>query len=63
MNAIAKEHIEVLKTLETRGLISKQAMKSIRGQVLNMRSFDERENYLKKSIKKLSRKATYKESL
>ena len=52
MTGIAVEHIEVLKTLNNSGLVSRQAMKSIRGQVLSMRSFEEREAYLKKIIKR-----------
>jgi hypothetical protein len=56
MNSIAIEHIEVLKTLNTNGLLSRQAMKSIRGQVLNMHNFEEREAYLKTIIKKSAKK-------
>jgi len=46
------EHIQVLKTLYDSGSISRQAMKTIRGQIINMQSYDERESYLKKIIKR-----------
>ena len=49
---IKKEHIQVLKTLYESGQISRQAMKSIRGQIISMRSDEEREAYLKKIIKR-----------
>jgi hypothetical protein len=45
-----KDHIQVLQTLFFSGLITRQTMKSIRGQVLAMRSDAEREAYLKKII-------------
>ena len=44
------EHIEVLKTIYDAGLITRQAMKSICGQVLRMPTASEREAYLKKVI-------------
>ena len=43
------EHLEVLKTMNENGLITKQAMKSIRGQVISMDD-DARETYLRKLI-------------
>lgn len=52
---IAKEHIQVLDTLYKDGRISRQAMKSIRGQILLMRSFAEREAYLKKVIRRTAK--------
>ncbi len=48
---IAKEHIQVLQTMYNCGKISRQAMKSIRGQIISMKTFSERETYLKKIIK------------
>jgi|LSQX01.3.fsa_nt_gb hypothetical protein len=53
---IAKEHIQVLDTLYKDGRISRQAMKSIRGQILSMRSFAEREAYLKKIIRRTAKR-------
>ena len=47
---IHKAHIQVLDTLYKDGRISRQAMKSIRGQILSMKSLAEREQYLKKII-------------
>ncbi len=52
MSKIAIEHVQVLKTLYDNGNISRQAMKSIRGQIINMRSHDERERYLQKIIRR-----------
>lgn len=43
-------HIQVLQTLYFTGAITRQAMKSIRGQVIRMETFEEREAYLKKLI-------------
>ena len=51
MARIAQEHTEVLKTLHESGMISRQAMKSIRGQVISLKTHRERESYLKKIIK------------
>lgn len=48
---MAFEHEQVLKTLSESGLISKQAKKSIRGQILGLESFEDREAYLKRIIK------------
>ena len=48
---IQPEHIKVLKILYDNGNISRQAMKSIRGQILSMQSI-EAEKYLQKIIKK-----------
>ena len=53
---IAKGHIQVLDTLYKDGRISRQAMKSIRGQILSMRSFAEREAYLKKIIRRTAKR-------
>jgi hypothetical protein len=47
---IHKAHIQVLDTLYKDSRISRQAMKSIRGQILRMKSFAEREQYLRKII-------------
>lgn len=47
---IHKAHIQVLDTLYKDGRISRQAMKSIRGQILSMKSLAEREQYLRKII-------------
>ena len=44
------EHIEVLQTLHRAGLLTRQAMKSIRGQILRMPEA-EAEDYLKKLIR------------
>jgi hypothetical protein len=48
---IASEHIEVIKTMLEAGMIGTQQAKTIRGQVLKMNTFAEREEYLKKQIK------------
>ena len=53
---IHKAHIQVLDTLYKDGRISRQAMKSIRGQILSMKSFAEREQYLKKIIARTNKK-------
>lgn len=45
------EHEQVLKTLQDAGLLSRQAVKSIRGQVKNMTA-DAAEVYLKKIIER-----------
>ena len=50
MSGIATEHKQVLKTLFDCGHLSRQAMKTIRGQVLKMQDYQERELYLKKVI-------------
>lgn len=49
------EHLQVLKTMEESGLISRQAMKTVRGQLLRLNSHIEREEYLKKVIKNRSK--------
>ena len=48
---IAAEHMQVLKTLHDCGNITRQQMKSIRGQIITMQPKD-REEYLKKIIKR-----------
>ena len=48
---VDRNHLQVLKTLYDNGNITRQQMKSIRGQILKM-SWDEREMYLKKIIKR-----------
>ena len=53
---IHKAHIQVLDTLYKDGRISRQVMKSVRGQILRMKSFAEREQYLKKIIARTNRK-------
>jgi len=45
-------HMQVLQTLYFAGMITRQAMKSIRGQIKAMRTWEEREAYLKKIIKR-----------
>jgi len=50
-SSIAIEHIQVLKTLHDCGNITRQQMKSIRGQIITMKVTD-REEYLKKIIKR-----------
>ena len=45
---VASCHMQVLKTLYDSGNITRQQMKSIRGQILSMRTWKEREEYLKK---------------
>ena len=46
-----RDHIEVLDTLHRTGLISRQAMKTIRGQLFGMIDQD-RELYLRRIISK-----------
>ena len=48
---MTREHIEVIKTLARDRNWSKHKLKSIRGQILRMDSYHEREEYLKKIIK------------
>lgn len=55
MNALRMEHKQVLKTMHIAGVISKQTMRSIYGQLLDM-SDSEREEYLKKVIRNSIRK-------
>lgn len=52
MQRVKKEHIQVLKTLYNDGRLTRQAMKSIRGQILNKGSDKEREEYLRKIIRR-----------
>ena len=47
---IYSEHMQVLKTMCDAGLITRQAMKSIRGQLKSMKTCQQREIYLKKLI-------------
>lgn len=47
-----RDHIQVLKTLYDNGNITRHQMKSIRGQIIKMKSWEERERYLKNIIKK-----------
>lgn len=49
------EHEQVLRTMYRRGLITRQAMKSIRGQVIRMQTNEEREAYLRKIINRIGR--------
>lgn len=48
---IAAEHMQVLKTMHDAGSLTRQQMKSIRGQIKTMNHQD-REEYLKKIIKR-----------
>jgi hypothetical protein len=50
-----REHEQVLKTMQAAGLLTRQAMKSIRGQVLSMDSSRDREIYLKRVIANVRR--------
>lgn len=43
-------HINVIKTLAKDRGWSRHKIKSIRGQIISMQTFDEREKYLKKII-------------
>ena len=43
-------HIDVIRTLAKDRGWSKHKVKSIRGQILSMNTFEERERYLKKLI-------------
>ena len=45
-----RDHMEVLITLREAGLISRDAMKTIRGQILGMKTDAEREQYLRRVI-------------
>ena len=56
MDALRMEHKQVLKTMHITGVISKQTMKSVYGQILDM-SDSAREEYLKKVIRNSIRKA------
>jgi len=47
---VKAEHIEVLQTMRRAGLLTKQATKSIKGQILQMPEA-EAEDYLKKLIR------------
>ena len=57
MNAMRASHKQVLYTMRTAGIITKQAMKSIRGQLMDM-SDNDREEYLKKVIRNSVRTIT-----
>lgn len=50
MYKISVDHIMALKDLYDSGSISRHKMKSIRGQIISMNTFDEREDYLNKII-------------
>lgn len=52
---IYSEHMQVLKTMQEDGLITNQAMRSIRGQLKSMKHHQEREIYLKKIISRTRR--------
>ena len=52
MDKIAPEHLDVIRTLAAGRGWSKQKVKSIRGQVLAMQTFEEREEYLRKQIRR-----------
>ena len=49
---IAPEHLDVIRTLAAANGWTKQKVKSIRGQVLSMQTFAEREEYLRKQIRR-----------
>lgn len=51
MTKIASEHIRVLQVLQNDRKWSRQKVKSIRGQILAMPTFAQREEYLKRIIK------------
>ena len=51
MGQIHPEHLEVLQTLCEQGVITKWAMRSLRGQVISMKTHEEREIYLRKVVK------------
>ena len=55
MDALRMGHKQVLKTMNIAGVISKQTMTSVYGQILDM-SDSEREEYLKKAIRNSIRK-------
>lgn len=61
MDTLRTEHKQVLKTMHMAGIISRQAMKSIYGQLLDM-SDSERGQYLKKvmrnSVRKIAKNTT-----
>ena len=50
------EHIEVLKTMYDAGLITRPAMRSLRGQVLALPRAEDREKLLQTVIKKAGRR-------
>jgi len=56
---IAFEHEQVLKTLSESNLISRQAKKSIRGQILSLDTFEEREALLKTIIKNSGKRSKH----
>ena len=51
-SGIAIEHEDVVRTLAKDRGWTKQKVKSIRGQLFSMSGFDEREEYLKKIIRR-----------
>lgn len=55
MSTLRKEHKQVLKTMHIAGMISRQTMKSIYGQLLDM-SDSGREEYLKKVRRRMLQK-------
>ena len=48
---VAVEHVEVIKTMLEAGMIGTQQAKTIRGQVLKLDTYAEREEYLREQIK------------
>jgi len=57
---ICINHIQVLQTLYVSGLITCQAMKSIRGQIISMKTFEAREAYLKTIIARTAEKKKHR---
>lgn len=53
---IAQEHMEVIKTMLDAGMIDKQTAQTVRGNVIKLATFDEREEYLKKTIQQFKPK-------
>lgn len=53
MPKICSDHMAVTKTMFESQMINRHEMQTIRGQILKIDSFKEREEFLKKMIKKL----------
>lgn len=53
---VEPEHIEVIKTMIDAGMIDTQTARTIRGNVLKMNTYAEREEYLKNMIQKFKPK-------
>ena len=52
---VYREHLQVIDTLYKDGQITRQAKKTLRGQVLSLQTTAEREDYLQRVIRNLGK--------